>query len=273
MPTETARSFVADGGTLRAFETGGNNTDIVFGVNVQGTRAGVYGESVPGSDGAGRDSDIDGVGVCGKGSRVGVYGQGNHGDVGVLGTHTNGRLGVVGAVMRGGAGVVGVSVDSLGNAAELVQNLSVVDGTGVFGVSGQQSPRSLNPSAVLGSSADQTGIAGTSGTNAGVLGVSQTGDGGTFSSLEGDGINAQSGEGRGAVLASASIAQLRLMPADSGFGQLALPAGETGDLYVRNIPNTPAPKNRAEIFFCLGKNSEGNSLWVPLAFGTAVLGA
>src|SRR5260370_635945 len=80
-------------------------------------------------------------------------------------------------------------------------------------------------------------------------------------------------EGRGAVLEADKIAQLRLSPADSSFGAQTLPSGDTGDLYVRSIPNTPAPKNDAQIFFCLGKVQGGRSLWVPLTFGAAVLGA
>ena len=153
MSTESATSFVADGPTLKAFETGGNNTGITFGVNVQGTRCGVYGESIPGA-GADRDSDIPGVGVCGKGSTVSVYGQGNHGDAGVLGTNVNGRLGVVGAVMRGGAGIVGLSVESLGNPAGLVHN-PLPDpadgtGTGVLGSSGSGGWRGAAAARVAG---------------------------------------------------------------------------------------------------------------------------
>jgi hypothetical protein len=48
-------------------------TSLEYGVNVQGTRCGVYGESI---NVVVRDSDIPGVGVCGTGETVGVYGQG-----------------------------------------------------------------------------------------------------------------------------------------------------------------------------------------------------
>ncbi len=116
----------------------------------------------------------------------------------------------------------------------------------------------------------QSSAEGTSG----VSGISNdSGDGVSGFSAKGNAVRGHSKEGRGAVLEADKIAQLRLSPADSSFGAQTLPSGDTGDLYVRSIPNTPAPKNDAQIFFCLGKVQGGRSLWVPLTFGAAVLGA
>jgi hypothetical protein len=161
MTVEFNTGFVAEGPLTVGFETRAAN--LQFGANVAGARCGVYGESVRGG-GGGRDSDIDGVGVCGKGSNAGVYGQGNHGTMGVLGTHNRGSVGVIGAVMRGGNGVVGLSLNSIGNPSALVP-LPVADGsgTGVLGASG-------NGYGVLGESTDNAGVVGRSTNSVGIWG-------------------------------------------------------------------------------------------------------
>ena len=46
---------------------------MVYGTNVQGDRAGVYGESVRAA--TTRESDLEGVGVCGVGDNFGVFGR------------------------------------------------------------------------------------------------------------------------------------------------------------------------------------------------------
>jgi hypothetical protein len=56
-------------------------TGMVYGLNVQGDRCGVYGESVRVE--SGRESDNLGVGVHGFGENFGIFGNGNRGLAGV----------------------------------------------------------------------------------------------------------------------------------------------------------------------------------------------
>src|SRR6478609_8908732 len=70
-------------------------TGMVYGANVQGDRAGVYGESVRGD--TGRDSDIEGVGVVGVGDNFGVYARsfpspGRRGIAGLFAQHNRGGV-------------------------------------------------------------------------------------------------------------------------------------------------------------------------------------
>src|SRR5262245_15844218 len=165
MTTETATSFFADGPTLRAFETGGNNTGIYHGVNVQGTRCGVYAESVLTDRTTSRESTVENVGVHGEGDNIGIFGNGNGAIFGVVGVHNglvrifadpsvkdhqlpgggdrdgNNAAAVVGAAMRDATGVVGLSLDSIGNPLVLMIDSSGGSpangsGTGVLGASG-----------------------------------------------------------------------------------------------------------------------------------------
>jgi hypothetical protein len=87
-------------------------TGMVYGVNVQGDRCGVYGESVTVE--TQRESTVERVGVHGFGQSFGVFGNGNPGIGGVYGQNNRGRIGTIGAVMRGGTGVVGASLEDLG---------------------------------------------------------------------------------------------------------------------------------------------------------------
>src|SRR3954468_1744096 len=71
-------------------------TGMIYGVNVQGDRAGVYGESVRAD--TGRESDVDGVGTYGVGDNFGVFGKtdpspGRPGLAGVYGQHNRGGVG------------------------------------------------------------------------------------------------------------------------------------------------------------------------------------
>ena len=121
-------------------------TGMVYGVNVQGDKAGVYGESVGAA--TDRQSPIERVGVCGVGDMFGVLGMihrrpGNPGLAGVIGQHKGAGVGMIGAALtlpdgRGGIGVAGISHTSL-NTAEFVSlpDPARGSGTGVFGTSGK----------------------------------------------------------------------------------------------------------------------------------------
>src|SRR5215211_4413722 len=88
--TATGPSFAGSGFPRAAFST--NADDMTYGVNVQGSRCGVYGESVRVS--AQRESSVDGVGVYGFGESFGVMGNGNRGLAGILGENNRGRMGL-----------------------------------------------------------------------------------------------------------------------------------------------------------------------------------
>ena len=104
--TATGPAFTGAGFERAAFSTGREGTDSTYGVNVQGSFCGVYGESAPDSD---RVADVPGVGVFGAGQNFGVFGKGvpNGGIAGVFGQHNRGGVGIIGAAMRGGTGIIG----------------------------------------------------------------------------------------------------------------------------------------------------------------------
>ncbi|HKQ07274.1 MAG TPA: hypothetical protein VJ464_19270 [Blastocatellia bacterium] len=165
--TATGPAFTGSGFPRTGFSTNRETTDFIYGANVEGSRCGVVGKSTK-EKGSSRESDIEGVGVFGRGDTFGVYGQGNLGIAGVLGTQNNihrpdhDGVGVMGAVMRGGTGVVGLSLNSIGNPANLLQISGSADGEGI---------------GVLGSSGTGTGARGESVDGNGVLGHSQNNDG------------------------------------------------------------------------------------------------
>jgi hypothetical protein len=166
--TATGPSFTGSGFPRSAFSS--RASDMVYGVNVQGERCGVYGESVRVS--SGRESQVEGVGVYGFGEGFGVMGNGSRGLAGVLGENNSGRVGVIGAVMRGGTGVVGASLSSLGNPLETFAEVPGPDqggsGTGVQGISG-------SGYGVLAQSGDNAAVVGRSTNSAGVWGSVQGG--------------------------------------------------------------------------------------------------
>jgi hypothetical protein len=166
--TATGPAFTGSGFPRAGFSS--RARDLVYGVNVQGERCGVYGESVRVS--SGRESGVEGVGVYGFGEGFGVMGNGSRGLAGVFGENNRGRAGVIGAVMRGGTGVVGASLSSIGNPlatfAELPGPARGGSGTGVRGISGAGY-------GVLAESEDNAAIVGRSTNSAGVWGVVQGG--------------------------------------------------------------------------------------------------
>src|SRR5215207_6659827 len=159
-PPLTGSGFPRSGFSTRA-------TGMVYGLNVQGGRCGVYGESVTVS--TDRESTVEGVGVHGFGEGFGIFGNGNRGIAGVYGQNNRGRMGAIGAVMGGGTGVVGANLASLGNPLATFQTIpppsSGGSGTGVWGISG-------TGVGTRGDSASSTGVFGLSDSGFGVHGQS-----------------------------------------------------------------------------------------------------
>jgi hypothetical protein len=166
--TATGPAFTGSGFPRAAFSS--KARAMIYGVNVQGDRCGVFGESVRVS--AGRESSVEGVGVFGFGENFGVMGNGNRGLAGVLGENNRGRVGVIGAVMRGGTGVFGASLRNLGNPLETFADSpgpsAGGSGIGVRGVSG-------DGYGVLGEADDNTGVVGRSTSSVGVWGSADGG--------------------------------------------------------------------------------------------------
>ncbi len=167
-------------------------TGMVYGLNVQGDRCGVYGESLRGE--GNRESFNEGVGVHGSGENFGVVGSGNRGIAGVYGQNQSGRIGAIGAAAPDGTGVVGASLRSVGNPLATWQTIpstsSGGSGTGVWGISGtgigvhgdSESNtgvfgHSSSGFAVHGISENSIGAHGESGSNTGVFGHSTSGIG------------------------------------------------------------------------------------------------
>jgi hypothetical protein len=182
--TATGPALTGSGFPRAGFSTNRAGADFVHGVNVEGSRCGVFGRSVKDTSSS-RESDVDGVGIYGTGDFFGVYGKGNLGLCGVIGTHNNifrpdrDGVGVVGATMRGGTGVVGISVESLTPLIGQKDLSQPADGTGV-------------------------GVFGGSGDGAGVHGASNNGPGGEFLSSAGNGVSASSDSGTGVAGISGS---------------------------------------------------------------------
>jgi hypothetical protein len=75
--TATGPAFTGAGFPRAAFSTNRVGTDSTYGLNVQGSECGVYGES--GLKNSSRDSptsSTENVGVCGVGLTYGVFGRG-----------------------------------------------------------------------------------------------------------------------------------------------------------------------------------------------------
>jgi hypothetical protein len=161
--TATGPPLSGSGKPFSAFSS--KATGMVYGLNVQGNRCGVYGESV--TVDSQRESDVEGVGVHGFGQGFGIFGNGNPGIAGVYGQNNRGRIGAIGAVMRGGTGVVGANLSSLGNPLSTWGSIPSTSeggsGTGVHGLSG-------TGTGVFGQSAGGFGVHGQSDTRLGVHG-------------------------------------------------------------------------------------------------------
>jgi hypothetical protein len=300
MSVETATAFFADGPIMHAFETGGNNTGIHHGVNVQGTRCGVYGESVLTDRTTSRESMVENVGVHGEGDNIGVFGNGNTAIFGVVGIHNglvrkfsdpsvkdhqlpgggdrdgNDAAAVLGAAMRDATGVVGLSLDAIGNPLALTIDSSGGSpadgsGTGVLGASG-------DGTGVHGIATDGVGVLGTSESKDGVSGASVTGTGVSGSSDRGIGVRASSRGNRGGQFESGkNVAQLRLVPQRQKSPIPQLPKkGQVGDLIL--IRNTAVRgdvrMDVCSLWLCVPKKpgSDDSDQWQQVVLGPVVTG-
>jgi hypothetical protein len=268
--TATGPPFTGSGFPRSAFST--RATGMIYGVNAQGDRAGIYAESVRAE--TDREADVEGVGAYGVGDNFGVFGQtvpsqGRPGVAGVYGQHNRGGVGAIGAAMRGGTGIAGVNVGSLGNPLATFASLpdpADGSGTGVFGTSGTG-----------------TGVRGTSNTGSGVLGRSRTSAGVRGESDEGDAVVGTSTFGRGGVFESSTglsslVAQMSLVPQPMPVPE-AVPAdpvmfdtrvaeslpreGHGGDLLV-----TQGEDRLCTLWFCT-RSQEGDraALWSQVLLG------
>jgi hypothetical protein len=241
--TATGPAFTGAGFERAAFSTGRVGTDSTYGVNVQGSICGVYGESVNTFPPTNRTTREDRTGVCGVGDNYGVFGKGRttagvHGendasgsgvfglaqDVGAIGVagisqvknpnpevkKTAEGVGIVGATESGkGFGVVGLSVDSLTLTEPTTVPRPAQDINGQVVL-----PNNLGSGiGVLGASAAGTAVFAVSGTGngveanstsgAGVIGRSTSGVGAFFTSFSKEAVVGRTGGPAGAVRGSA----------------------------------------------------------------------
>ena len=245
--------------------------DFEYGVNVQGQRCGVLGQSIE-VDTQGsrhRDSDVTGVGVHGFGENFGVFGNGSRGIAGVFGQHLRGRSGIIGAAMRNGTGVVGASVRNMGNPLERFR--SVPDpadggGTGVFGTSG------TGP-----------GVHGSSSEGIGVRGTNETGPGVRGSSSEGIGVHGISERDRAGLFETrGNVAQIRLQPLRQRTFTPKLPRnGKVGDLLLIRTPSVVGRRfpdrspDKCTLWLCIPKDSssDDSDRWQQVMLGQVVTGS
>jgi hypothetical protein len=234
--TATGPAFTGAGFPRAAFSTGREGTDSTYGVNVQGSECGVYGESVNTAPRTDRETPKTKTGVTGVGDGSGVFGSGRtvagvHGEtqnfsaIGVVGVSKDKRkppdsnasgVGVLGATESfRGFGVVGLSIDSLGltNSAKLPRperdpetgmtvltngfNQELGGGTGVYGQTG------IFPKGALGTSTGVFGVGGTGvvgvGFREGVHGISDSNVAVLGESTRGTGVEGNSVLGRGVI--------------------------------------------------------------------------
>jgi hypothetical protein len=209
---------------VTGFFTDANKLD--YGVNVQGNRCGVYGESGIKDSRREATQRTENVGVCGVALTYGVFGKGFttagvHGEIegggagvageseggtgiGVLGIHkvenknsklTDNGSGIIG-VTEGdeGFGVVGLSVDTLNRPGPSGVPRPFRDEDGNLLNSGDGSG-----TGVLGGSGSGVGVLGRSGLGIGVEGHSDLGTGVDGNSAFGTGVEGHSDSGIGVV--------------------------------------------------------------------------
>lgn len=270
--TATGPSHFTSGFKKTAFSTH-DTSDFEYGLNVQGERCGVFGESkgVAGT----RESTVEGTGVQGSGDNFGVVGNGGQGIAGVFGIGIRSQFGVVGAAMRGGTGVAGASFRNLENPLNTLQQMAdPADGAGI-------------------------GVYGTSGSGAGIRGSSMEGNGGDFSSITGAGVSAESAEGtgvsaisnsgvavhaiseenRGGVFQSGTnIAQINLVPLMQTTAEPRLSKdGNIGDLLlIRNTYQGAVgfTSDQCSLWLCVSGITHfgGNAFWQEVKLGGPVQG-
>jgi hypothetical protein len=212
--TATGPAFEGAGFSRAAFSTGRPGTDSTYGVNVQGSACGVYGECVnrtPQNEST-RTSRTSGTGVSGKGDLYGVFGEGQL--AGVCGFIVQSAApGVLGDNFGDGPGVVGLShslqaSDFLGQGAGLIGASN--QGSGVVGLSLKKveirpevnGGGFVAPTENTSADGEGTGVKGASGTGTGVFGESSSGPGLTGQSDSGIGVVGRSTSGVGGFFTS-----------------------------------------------------------------------
>jgi hypothetical protein len=242
-------------GTEVGFQT--SSTDIRQGVNVQGNRCGVYGESLQNSPPGGRPAK-DRTGVYGTGDLYGVYGISN--------AFANDNQGdnTPGFADGNGIGVVGASQDVPG----------IVGASDIFPSDAATTPiRQLahSPIGVLGISRKGAGVAGFS--SEGRLSLPPEVRN-LAATLHGAGVFGLGQSSRGGVFASGqqNVAQLQLVPKETPPDPTgALPPlpgdGQPGDLLALHDPSQKPPTS---LWFCV--QAGPGAFWSPIQLGSPVLG-
>jgi hypothetical protein len=241
-------------------------TGMVYGVNVQGDKAGLYAESVRAATDRESHLTSGGIGVYGVGDIFGVFGRihrrpGNPGVAGVVGHHHGAGVGMIGAALtlpdgRGGIGIAGISHTSLNPPVfASLPDPAQGSGTGVFGTSG-------SGTGVRGTSAGGSGVVGESRTSAGVRANGRPG-----------------GEFRSPV----QHAQVRLVPHRVGGSP---PAATPVAPRERKLPRNQLPKDgkigdllltehdaavRCILWVCVA-DTPGHARWAQLLLGTPIEG-
>lgn len=227
--TATGPAFTGAGFPNAAFSTNRKGTNCTYGVNVQGSQCGVYGESGLGTDSSRETPNhhaLENIGVCGVGLTTGVFGHGDQ-RAGVWGQHENSGAGVIGVGMKKNNGVFGVSQDPGNHKDDLGAGVGVkgasecVHGVGVMGLSVKEFSNSDTPRAEVGNGGG-IGVMGESGSGTGVMGNSNTGVGGVFTS---------------------NFAQIRLKPATT-VGPPRKGFHEKGEFFV---------DSRGALFYCVNE--------------------
>lgn len=277
--TATGPANAGSGHSRTAFS---NNTqsnqgddDFTYGVNVQGSLCGVYGESLQNGRGSARQATEDNVGVWGAGESFGVMGEAlgdKRGIAGVCGSNNGSNNGVLGLAVSKGAGVIGLSLkDTEPKKIEKIRTITSEfeadgdsigvlgasgTGIGVVGTSGRTGVRgdSHDGIGVVGSSVTGTGVEGGSNIGIGVAGGSVTNSGVFGSSIEGDGVSGSSTRGTGVSASSqnttglsassergdAVVAQAKrasgVIAVSGGSGNGVVAFSEGGDAVLAAIP-------------------------------------
>jgi len=294
----SSNQFTATGPFTWGFFT--KSTGIAYGVNVQGTTAGVYGEAIANSTGLRSSQDKSRPGVWGVGDHYGVYGASK--DLYAAGNPPVDSTPRLSPELRqavsveGSVGVAGASrrVPGLIGTSDIAEPMTAfLDGTnsliahpvGAMGLS-------VNSAGVMGANVSSNTpvppqitsllTAGGVQSNAGVLGWSMHGRGGVFASATPvDATPPFPPTNQGA-------AQVRLVP-----GPVAAHKAATSQAPVQPLPSLPrnglagdliavdvAPNqggSATQLWFCIKPSFPGNegaaATWAQIVFGATVLGS
>ena len=247
---------------------------LAYGVNVQGSKCGVYSEAGNGlSDRDPGELRTAQAGVFGIGNDYGVFGRGfsiagvygentSREGTGVFGVAEDNSIGVAGisrspkgqsgigivGVTQGseGFGIVGLSVDKLILTTPRTMPKVVIDDKGEVAFAPFQP---LPPPETPATLSTGIGVVGMSGSGTGVVGKSTSGNGGVFSSDKGAPINL--------------VVQLDKLPRDGTAGDLLLINGPVD-------PDDPEGLQGAILHFCVKSSDlQDPAMWGRVAFNLA----